>query len=215
MASAFVAPLIGLGAQALGGAIGGAFGDRGGPTPIQQKQQELIDQLLASLQGQGPYSDLFKMDEDTFNKSYLEPAKARFNQQIAPQILQNYISSGQQRGTGLEDTLQRAGVDMDMLLNQAYAQMQQQAQRNQQNAIGGILNAGSGAKPPMSRGQAIGQGIAGALTGQPFGQGIQDVGKGYNEWQNSRSGFTQDGIAPGPYGRENMRYNPYTDQYER
>src|SRR5688572_31554021 len=52
--------------------------------------------------GQGEFSDLFNFDQDLFTKSFIEPAQAKFRNQIAPQIQQQYIASGQQRGTGLD-----------------------------------------------------------------------------------------------------------------
>ena len=152
----------------IGGAAGGFFGDRGKPTKRQNQQQELIDQLLASLKGGGAYSDLFNMDEGAFQKSYVEPAKAMFRNQIAPQIQQQYIASGQQRGTGMEDQLSRAGVEMDQLLNQQYAQMQQQAQERKMNTMNYILGSGSGQKDPISNMQAMGQGIGGYMQSDSF-----------------------------------------------
>lgn len=152
----------------IGGAAGGFFGDRGKSTKRQKQQQELIDQLLSSLKGGGAYSDLFNMDENVFQKSYVEPAKAMFRNQIAPQIQQQYIASGQQRGTGMEDQLSRAGVEMDQLLNQQYAQMQQQAQERKMNAMNYILGSGEGQKDPISNMQSMGQGIGGYMQSDSF-----------------------------------------------
>lgn len=159
----------------IGGAAGGFFGNKNKPTKRQKQQQELVDQLLASLSGNGQYSDLFNMDEAAFQKSYVEPAKSMFRNQIAPQIEQQYIASGQQRGTGLEDTLSRAGVEMDQLLNQQYAQMQQQAQERKLNAMNYILGSGAGEQKPISTGQAVGQGIAGYMTTDQFGKATGDI----------------------------------------
>ena len=149
-------------------------------TPMQKKQQELVDQLLGSLQGGGPFSDLFNVDEGTFQKSFVDPMKQKFESQIAPQIQQQYIASGQQRGTGLDDTLARAGVNMDQLLNQYYAQMQQGAQKNQMTAFNTILNQGAGAAPEQSIGSAMGQGIAGYMGSDNFGKGMDDIIKGFS-----------------------------------
>src|ERR1044072_7152085 len=104
------------------GSIGGGFlAGRGSASPetkMQKTQRKLVDQLLASLGGEGPDANLYNADENIFQKSFVEPALSKFNYQIAPQIQQQYIQSGQQRGTGLEDQLLRAGVDLDALLNQ-------------------------------------------------------------------------------------------------
>jgi len=182
MASAGIIPLISalIGA---GGAIGGsALARRGNQeTPIQGRQRELIDQLMSSLGGDGPFSSLFNVDEESFQRSFVDPMKEKFRSQIAPQIQQGYISSGQQRGTGLDDKLSRAGVDMDQLLNQYYAQMQEGARNRQANAMGSILGVNQGAAPEQSMGQAIGQGITGYVGSEGFGQSMDDIIKGFTK----------------------------------
>lgn len=135
-------------------------------TGIQRGQRNTIDDLLASLQGGGKYSDLINFDEDAFNKSYVEPAKQRFKSQIVPQIQQSYIASGQQRGTGIEDTLTRAGVDLDQMLNQQYASMQQGSQNRKIDFIKSILGQSAGAAPEQSRGSALGESVGGYLSSE-------------------------------------------------
>lgn len=90
------------------------------PSREQKQQSQTIDQILGSMTGEGPYSGLFNLDEEAFQKSYVDPTMQIFRDQVAPQIQQQYIASGQQRGTGLEDTLSRAGVSMQQMLNQQY-----------------------------------------------------------------------------------------------
>jgi phage tail tape-measure protein len=160
----------------IGGVGGGLMGDRGPEeTPMQGKQRELIDQLLAGIRGQGPMANLFSMDENAFQKSFVQPAKSIFQNQIAPQIQQAYVASGQQRGTGLEDTLARAGVNLDQLLNQNYMQFQQGAQNRQLNAMGSILGAAPGVSPQIGYGQAAMQGLGGYMTSDRFGKDIGNV----------------------------------------
>lgn len=156
-----------------GGAIGGMFG-RKKRTQTQTQQQDLIDQLLASLRGEGPYSNLFAANEADFEKGFAAPARARFRNQIAPQIQQSYIAGGQQRSTGLEDTLTRAGVDMDQLLNEHYLQYQHGKEQNQINALNQILsNQGTGEN--QSYGSAAAQGLSGYLSKDKFGENIGDI----------------------------------------
>ena len=184
-----VGTAIGTGAGGLiGGAAGGLLGRQNKQTPMQAKQQELVDQLLASLGGQGPYSNLFNVDEAGFQRSFVDPMKQKFQSEIAPQIQQSYIASGQQRGTGLDDTLTRAGVDMDQLLNQYYAQMQQGAMGRQANAMGSILQMGAGALATPSAGQATMQGLGGYLASDAFGK---DIGKIVGSFTD-RKGFQRD-----------------------
>jgi len=179
--SAAIIPIISALISGGGAALGGYFNRQkpqdANPSAMQQTQKDLIDQLLASIKGNGPFSDLFNFNEDTFNKSYLEPAKQMFNSQIAPQIQQSFIANGQQRSTGMENQLTRAGVDMDQLLNQAYGGMQQNAQQNKMNAINSILGmgAGAGSTPGQTGKNAAGQGFSGYLTGEGFGSDIQDI----------------------------------------
>jgi hypothetical protein len=178
------------------GSIGGGMLNRRGSneTANQGTQRQLIDQLMASLSGNGPYSDLFQMDEAAFQKSYVDPAKQRFNDQIAPQIQQNYIASGQQRGTGLDDTLARAGVDMDQLLNQQYMGFQEKGKDRMSQIINQILGAGSGAAPAQSMGNAFGQSVGGYLQGSAFQDLLKSFGQNQPQLPNnnmqSRAGFS-------------------------
>ena len=157
--------------------ITGGFLNRskGNESKIQRKQRGTIDDLLASLKGNGPYSDLLNFDENTFNKSYVEPAKARFANQIAPQIQQSYIASGQQRGSGMDDQLLRAGVDLDQMLNQQYASMQQGAQNNKMSFLQNILGAGSGGQQGQSAGNALQESAAGYLGGDSYKELINQL----------------------------------------
>ena len=162
-----------------GGAIGGGILGRAKQTPIQRKQKELIDDLMSSLKGQGAYSDLFKTDEASFQKHYVEPMKNLFSNQIAPQIQQSYIYSGQQRGTGMEDTLTRAGVNMEDVLGQQYMNFQQSGQKNILDAIGKILGQGAGKES-----ESVGQGIMGGLAGYTSGAFGGDIDRLLKSFQN-------------------------------
>lgn len=151
---------------------------------LQTTQRNLVDDLLASLKGKGSFNDLFNSSDEQFQKSFVNPAKSMFNNQIAPQIQQNSIFSGQQRGSGLDDALARAGIDLDQMLNSNYLDFQQNAQNRQTNAIGSILgqqgpqsqlvNANNGT-PAQSNGSAIGQGLGQFITGGGLGDSIGNI----------------------------------------
>lgn len=160
-------PLISAAASAGASWLGGK-GSANKETKMQKTQRKLVDKLIASLTGDGPFADLFNSDESVFQKSFVEPAQAMFRNQIAPQIQQQYIASGQQRGTGLDDTLTRAGVDLDSLLNQHMYQFQQDAMNRKQGTINSILGAGSGAQNETSGGQDIMSGLSGYLSSSGF-----------------------------------------------
>jgi hypothetical protein len=143
-------------------------------TKMQKTQRKLVDQLINSLTGQGAFSDLYNVDEEAFNKSFVEPAQAKFRNQIAPQIQQQYIASGQQRGTGLDDTLTRAGVDLDSMLNQYLYQSQQDAFNRKQNTINSILGAGTGAANKTTGLQDALSGFSGYLASDNFSDQFSD-----------------------------------------
>jgi len=168
--------LLAAGASAAGSVFGGALSNRKPKeTKLQKQKRSVIDQILASIQGNGAYSDLFSMDEAGFQRSFVDPAKARFKNQIAPQIQQSFIAGGQQRGTGLDDTLTRAGVDMDQLLNEQYMNYQQGALNRQSSALSGILGGGDGVQPGISSSQAAREGGAGFLAGDSFSSLIDEI----------------------------------------
>jgi len=200
----------------IGGAASGFLSSQPKETPIQSQQRELVDQLLQSVRGQGPYSNLFNVDEQAFQKSFVDPMKQQFSSQIAPQIQQSFIASGQQRGTGLEDQLTRAGVDMDQLLNQQYFQAQQAAQNRGFNALQNVLGAGPGVLEPLGKGQAALQGIGGYLSSDKFGGTIQNILNSFANDKDQRQGFVpeKNDLQDTYYelGKQNQVYNPYTGE---
>lgn len=167
--------------QALGSIGSGFLANKAAryQTPIQKKQAQVIDQLLASLNGQGPYSDLFNTDEAAFQKGIVDPSMARFRNQIIPQIQQGFIQSGQQRGTGLEDTLTRAGVDMSQLINEQYLPFKQKGQDRMSEVLNSILGMGAGSFNRPSNTQALGESAAGYFSSPDFQGGLADLLKAY------------------------------------
>jgi hypothetical protein len=165
-------------------------------TRTQKQKRQLVDELISSLSGAGSFSELFEMDDKDFQKSFVDPAKSRFKTQIAPQIQQGFISGGQQRGTGLEDTLTRAGVDMDQLLNEQFMNFQQAAQNRRAGAIGQILGVGDGVQPGLSTGEKLQEGAAGFLSSDLFGSSLDRILEaasktgGQNRQQLPREGFS-------------------------
>lgn len=144
-------------------------------TKIQRSKRHLIDKLLDSLNGKGPYKDLYSTDEGAFQKSFVDPAKSMFRNQIAPQIQQQSIYGGQQRGTGLDDQLLRAGVDLDSLINQHYMDFQNRGKDRMQNTINSILGGTEGVQQPQSRGDTFSQATSGYLSSP----GFQDAVTGF------------------------------------
>ena len=162
---------------ALGSTAAGALSASGSgkESKLQRKQRKTIDEILASLRGEGEFSNLFATDEEAFQKSFVDPAKQKFKTQIAPTIQQQFISSGLQRGTGLDDSLTRAGVDLDTLLNQQFLDFQQGGQNRMMEALRMILSGGAGAAPGTSFGEGAAQGAGGFLSSREFGQGVESI----------------------------------------
>lgn len=163
-------------------------------TKMERTKRKLVDKLLSSLDGSGPFADLYNADEETFQKSFVDPAKSMFNNQIAPQIQQQYIANGQQRGTGLEDQLLRAGVDLDQLLNQSMMEYQQGAQNRKQSGINAILGGGSnasipGQQQPLSSGQAFNQATSGYLASDAFRDTVSGAFKNQPMQQPSQNPY--------------------------
>jgi hypothetical protein len=177
-------PLIAAGASWLSGQ-----GSAGQETKMEKTKRKLVDKLLDSLSGEGPYSDLFAKDESIFHKSFVEPAQSLFRNQIAPRIQQAYGAQGQQRGTPMEDTLTRAGVDLDSELNKYMYQFKQ-------STINSILGGGAGAQNETSGGQDIMSGLGGYLSSSPFANQFSGFFKAKdNSSANTipqRKGFEQD-----------------------
>lgn len=177
----------------------------------QKTQRHLMDELLRSLDGTGKYGALFQGDEEAFNKSFKEPALAKFRNQIVPQIQQSYIASGQQRGTGMEDTLTRAGVDLDQLINEQFMNFQQGAQNRQLGAINSILGQSAGSQR-MSGLDSATQGVAGYLSSEGFGSDLSNILDQFKPKPEIYSQSIEDTFLPQRKGfeTENPVYNPYT-----
>lgn len=170
---------------AIGGAAGGLFGGlfggnkKSSETQMQKKQRELVDQLIGSLNGNGPYSQLFTANESDFNKTFREPALANFRNRTAPAIQAQYSGGGfgqQREGTGIQDSLARAGVDMDQLLNKSWLDYQNAAKDRQYNAMNQILGAGSGASNDPTFSEQF-------VSGGGIGKGLEGIGEGYRQYQ--------------------------------
>lgn len=184
----FTLALLSGGLSAAGSIGSGLLGRRKGTeTGEQKRDRAIIDQILQGISGEGQFADLFGADEDIFNRLYGDPARSRFQNQTAPQIQQEFIASGQQRGTGLEDTLTRAGVDMDTLLNQQFGQFQQGAQDRQASALSGILGQRTGAQPRQSFGSALGESASGFVGSNAFEESLKGLIQGFKD----RKGFSQ------------------------
>lgn len=176
--------------QAGGNIAGGILGNRNQETKMQKTTRHLVDDLLGSLNGGGKYGDIFASDEAAFDKSFRQPAMSNFKNMIAPQIQQESIFSGQQRGTGLDDQLLRAGVDMDSLINQHLLNYMEKGKDRKMNVFSGIMGMGAGAPAPMSAGGAAMQGLGSYLQSDNFSNNVNDIFQPKTQTQQpQRQGF--------------------------
>ncbi len=157
------------GANILGGYLGTSGSGKRSRT--QKKNQSTIDDIMAGLKGEGPYASLYTMDEDAFQKSYVDPAKSMFKNQIAPQIAQSYGASGLERSTGMDDAMMRAGVDIDEMINAKYMEWMNNQQNRAAGGIDKILGADVGGTK-YSSGERWNQAIGGYLTSPEFNKQI-------------------------------------------
>lgn len=183
---------------ALGSVAGGYLSGKSSKpkeTKLQRTQRHLIDKLIKSLTGKGPFADLYDSNPETFEQSFLVPAQNMFRNKIAPQIQQQYVQYGQQRGTGLDDQLLRAGIDLDSMLNQQLYQFNQDVYNRKQNTLSSILGGGPGAAAPASRSDLLQGSIGGYLQGDAFKNTVSDLFKTNpqaNPAQPPRKGFEPD-----------------------
>lgn len=194
--------------SAAGSAASGYFASQGNKeTKLQRQRRKLTDEFLASLRsGEGPFADLFSSSYEDFEKGFAEPARQRFRDRGAPQIQQQYIQSGLQRGTGLDDALARAGVDLEGQINQNFMAYQQGGLNRKQQLLQTALG-GSEAGPQTSGWQGAQQGFAGYLGSEGFQSNIENI---FNPKPKpeQRTGYSSDWAsqAAGAAGTAGTRY---------
>lgn len=198
-------PALSIAAPILGGLLGGS--NKPKETAIQKQQRLLIDQILQGVQGSGPYAHLFQTDDAAFQRSFVDPAMAMFRNQITPQIQQGFIADGQQRGSGLEDTLTRAGVDLEGMLASQYGDFQQSGINRILGALSGVMGAGPGFQEIKGQNpflQSL-QGVLGNPDAQdPIAQLLASFGRNKQNNQSSspniNSAFGSGAMAGGRKG---------------
>ncbi len=142
----------GLGGAIIGG-IGGLFGKKKkkrAPKPISTldpQQQQVYQDYVGSLRGQGPHSDLYNYDtagaNQNFDLNVGRPAYRNFQENVIPSITGQFRSGNLQNSTYAGNALARAGRDVQEGLDAQRSNMvfqgQQNAQANKQNALQNIL----------------------------------------------------------------------------
>ncbi len=130
----------------IGAAVGGAMGMFGGKkkkkkpkavSRFDKNQQQLNDDYIASLRGEGPFADLYNYDVDQANQVFDQktgrPAYRAFEENVIPKITGQFRSNNLMNSSYTGQSLSRAGRDVQENLDALRAD---QNFRGQENAKG-------------------------------------------------------------------------------
>lgn len=140
----------------IGGIAGGIAGLFGGKkkkkakkiSTLDPQQQALYDDYVASIRGEGPFSDMYNFDDkgynEVFDKTVGRPAYRNFEENIIPRITGQFRQNNLMNSSYAGESLSRAGRDVQENLDaQRSANVfngQQQAKTSKQNAMNQVLN---------------------------------------------------------------------------
>lgn len=145
---------IGTGLGALAGGVAGLFGSKKKRTKkprrvntFDPQQQELYNQYVGSLRGEGPFKDMYNFDAEGYNNVFDQttsrPAYRNFQENIVPQITGQFRQGNLMNSSYAGESLARAGRNVQENLDAERSRNifagQQQSQANKQNAINNIL----------------------------------------------------------------------------
>lgn len=113
---------VGAAAGGLLGGIGGLFSKKKKKKNLKRlssfdpQQQELYNQRMASIRGEGPFSDAYKYDAEAANRNFdmntARPALRSFREDIIPQITGQYRRDNLMNSSYSGEALGRAGRDV-------------------------------------------------------------------------------------------------------
>ncbi len=180
---ALVGGIVGLGA--------GLFGKKKKKKPkpistLDPQQQQLYNEYISSLRGEGPYSSLFNYDAEganaNFDKNVGRPAYRKFEENVIPGITGQFRKGniGQSSYTG--EALSRAGRDvqehLDALRSDMQFQGQQQANQNKLTGMNNMLNLQTQAyqKPGPENPSVLDQTLSsfGPMAAEMFADAVKD-----------------------------------------
>lgn len=157
-----IVPGIGTAIGAVGGGliggVAGLFGSKKKKTKKPKQlstfdpmQQQLYQQYMQSLTGNGPFSDLYNFNAEQANQAFdanvSRPAYRSFRENVIPQITGQFRQGNLMNSSYAGDALSRAGRDVQENLDAQRSAMQfqgqQQSQASKQNAINSLLNTQS------------------------------------------------------------------------
>lgn len=137
---------------AIGAGIGGLAGLFGSKkkrrkpkqiSTLDAQQQQLYNQYVGALSGQGQFADLYKYDAEganvNFDKNVSRPAYRNFQENIIPSITGQFRQGNLQNSSYAGQALARAGRDVQEGLDAQRSNMQFMGQQNaNQNRLGSI-----------------------------------------------------------------------------
>jgi len=109
---------------------------------VNPQQQELLQQLLSGVQGQGGSFGYLnpQTQSQNFQQYVADPTMQRFMNRTVPGIQQKYAGIGQLRGTNAGDDILRSGADIESELARLQFQAMQGSQEQGLQAALGLLN---------------------------------------------------------------------------
>ncbi len=138
---------------------------------LDPMQQGVYKDYVASLRGEGPFSDLYNFDAEgannVFDQNIARPAYRGYQENVVPKITGQFRQNNLQNSSYAAESLSRAGRDVQESLDAKRAEMQflgqQNAQTAKRNAIPDILNRTTfdyqnrTQKPPSAIDQILGK----------------------------------------------------------
>lgn len=155
---------IGTGVGGLVGAAAGLFGKKKKKKPkivstLDPKQQELYDQHIAGIQGQGPFAGLYNFDADAantnFDQNVARKAYRGFQENIIPGITGQFRKDNTFNSSYTGEALSRAGRDvqegLDALRSDFVYRGEQDALNRRADATNSVLNMQTQAYSPRQQ----------------------------------------------------------------
>lgn len=159
------------------------FGKKGGykeKSALTEDQGALLQWLIQSLMGGG---GPFAFDEESFQRTFVDPALKQFQTKTTPAIQQRFIAKGLQGSSGMDTAIANAGADVEMELGKMRAGMQENALDRALKAAGLSLGTKafgfeqeSGSEGLLTLMAALAGGAYGGLPGAAIGAGVGSAG---------------------------------------
>ena len=146
-------------------------------TEEQKMLQDLINEGLSK--GTGPFADIFgQFNKEEFDKGVTEPALKNFQENVLPQLQEQFIAGNATAGSGMQRAQGKAATDLQSKLAELMYGAQQQ---QKQNKMGGLqlINQAQGKQSYVKEGNkgalnALLEGFAGA-AGRGFSSSVQNM----------------------------------------